>query len=159
MGNRRACVAAGLIAVGWAVALAGEVVSARTDRAAVWLRDRELRADKADVTTFDRLMASSWPSYVASGVLAGYAGMVLLGTGRTGRHRGVAAGLCGVGLALAGSRLGGDVAWSLWEVVVGDGMSVVGYMLGLGVAAWPGRGPGRPANGPARATATSSATG
>ena len=159
MGNWRAGMAAGLIAVGWAVALAGEVIATRTDRAAVWLRDRELRADRADVTTFDRLTASSWPSYVASGVLAGYAGMVLLGTGRTGRMRTVAAGLCLAGLALAGRRLGGDVAWALWEVAVGDGVSVVGYLLGISVAVWPGNAAGRPANGPARTASTASDAG
>lgn len=128
-----------MIALGWIVALAGEVTSQRTPRMADWLRDRELRTDQEDATDFDRLTASSWPGYVLSAVLAGYTAFLLVGISsaraRTGRLRMIAGCLAMLGLTIAGWRLAGDGVWSLWEIALGDAISFLGYLLALcGVA-------------------------
>lgn len=135
MHKRLIFLAAGLIAFGWVIALAGEVTSQRTARMGEWLRDRELRTDRDDATMFDRLKASSWPGYVLSAVVAGYTAMVLVGIpvagARAGRLRIAVGCLSMLGLTIAGWRLAGDWVWSLWEIGGGDMVSVSGFMLAL----------------------------
>lgn len=130
-----------MIALGWVVALSGEVTSQRTIRMGDWLRDRELRSDREGATDFDRLKASSWPGYVLSAVLAGYTALVLVGIpaagARAGRLRIAVSCLAMLGLTIAGWRLAGDWVWELWEIGVGDAISAAGYILALAVVALP----------------------
>ena len=133
--------AAVFVALGWLVALCGEVYGNGTTRLKAWQEFRQRRANSDEATTLDRLRASSWPAYLLSAVLGGYTGMVILGIivpgRRSARLRVAGAFLGTLGLAVAGWRLGGNIAWQLWELVPGDLISVCGYTLTLFVARRP----------------------
>lgn len=140
-GRKLAGIAAACIALGWMIALAGEVFSQRSERTIEWLRQRDLKADRDEATTLDRLKSWSWPGYTLSAVLAGYTALVVLGIPnagvRAGRLRISAAVLSTVGLTVAGWRLAGDFSWSLWEIAIGDTISLIGYILALSLVSAP----------------------
>ena len=144
MNLRVAQLAAAMVALGWLVALSGEVFGNGTVRMKNWQEFRARRANSDDATTLDRLRGASWPGYVISAVIGAYTGIVILGLivpGRRSARLRVAGALLGtLGLAVAGWRLGGDFAWQLWELVPGDLIAVCGYTLTLFVARRPPHG-------------------
>ena len=137
MGKRWAYRAAGLVAVGWVFALAGEVFTVGTPAGRAWRESRRVAADRDDAGTLTRLRAGSWAGYVGLAVLGGYTGYALAGLPRANQRRGeLRAGvvaLGAVGLTAAAVRLWGDFDWRLWAVVPGDLASAAGYGLAVAV--------------------------